>query len=236
MIYAKLATLTIALTVLFTVSVFANSVGFSYTSGFGSNNVAVSGDYEKDFFAVEGMAQAGNGFDATVTPSVRGDMFGVGGKLYSKNTFKGASIDTAGRQNDIGVDFIIPVGRIGTEVSVGVFGRNGSPFATTYKLDDPADPNSAVATSRGITIKDDSSINAAIGAEFDVNRFKVGLKAIIELIGEGPRADMVALKAATSGELLGELDWNTALELEVQRYNGSTEYENGIFAGVSYKF
>lgn len=228
------------------VGAFANSIGLSYTSGYGDMNFGVTGDYEEGALEVEGTAHVSDSIDAKIEPAIKANVFGVNGRIFSVNTFKGDTYNNLGRVNDLGLDLIFPIE--GVDVSVGIFGRNGNPFAPTSAAQTLVDKgfdedevgmvdlSSLSAADRGLTIKEGSSVNAAIGAEFDVNRFEIEVRGLLEVMGEGPRADQLIVDISTDGQLSQSLGWNVALEVEAQKYDGNIEYENAIFAGLSYDF
>ena len=194
------------------------------------------GDYEKGIFEVEGNLQSGDAYTGNVDVAFT---FRATDKtafrISSKNNLKGYSLDDLGRTNDLGVSFIIPIG--GVDVSAGVFGRNGNPFAPVYELENPSDPDSAVLKDAGITIQEGSTMLGSLEAELDVGRFEVEGQGLLELLGEGDKVQQVRLNISTDGALFDTgITWNVAADIRLQKLGEVVEYETSYFAGFGKKF
>lgn len=241
--FGKAISVLIAIALVFSGQAYANSLGVTYGSGFGSHAFSLTGDYEVGILEVEGTATLSDNFRAKIEPALRGEIFSnetlsVSGRVFSVNTFKGETYRDAGRVNDLGADGIVTIW--GTDVSVGFFGRDGNPYApvsATQFLVDGGYGEDAVGTGtppqRGLTVKEGQSFGAAVGFETTWSGFEVGARGLIELFGEGPRADQLAVDLSTGGYIGWGISWTAALEVETQWYDGNVEYENAVFIGGS---
>lgn len=197
------------------------------------NAWGVIGDYEKGIFEVEGNLQSGEAYAGNIDAAVTlWDYF----RISSKNTLKGFSLDELGRTNDLGASFIVPVSDE-VDVAIGIFGRNGNPFAPVYELENPSDPTSAVLKDAGITIKGGSTMLASLETELDVGRFEIELQGLLELLGEDDKIQQVRANISTDGQLLNTgITWNVAADVRLQRYGELIETETSYFAGFGKKF
>ena len=213
----------------------ANTIGFSYDRAVDDSNFGIYGDYEQELdyldFEAEGQMQGGDAYLGNLDLAFT---FFNNFRVESNNTFKGFTLDSIGRKNNLGLSFVAPIGD--TEVSVGVFGVNGNPFEPVYELDDPTNPESAVLKDSGLSIKEGSTLNAALKAEFDVSRFEVGIRGLIELAGEGDKVHQVDLDANTSGRITNSVNWTLQTRLSAQLYGDIIEYETRIISGIEYPF
>ena len=111
--------------------VFANTVGFIYQSAANEDAWGLNGDYEADItdvlkFGAEGQLQSGDVYAGDLDLAFTLGNDGLGIRLESNNTFTGYALAKMGRNNDLGLSLVFPIG--GVEVSGGVFGKNGNPF------------------------------------------------------------------------------------------------------------
>ena len=232
-----------ALTMLFTVGAYSEgNVAVNVSRVIEDTSWGVIGDYEKGIFEIEGNLQSGDQYTGNVDVAVTlFDYF----RVSSKNTLKGYSLEGLGRVNDLGAAFVLPVGDI--DVAVGVFGRNGNPFAPRNALGTLTDAGFAetdfdglgladITLSEGISIKGGSSMLASLEAEVDVGRFEVELQGLLELLGEDEKVQQVHANISTDGDLGNGFTWNVAANVRLQKYGELVEYESDYFAGIGKKF
>lgn len=233
----------------------SGNVGFSYSQAVDDSNWGVNGDYEKDFdvlgIEIEGQLQSGDVYRGNIDASITFNLDAIGVdaidvRLSSDNQLKGYTLDTLGRQNNLHADFVVPVGNL--EFSVGVFGRNGSPFAkpsalnTLLPLGYVEDELVALGldtlypTDRGLTLPDGSAAGASVKGEFDISRFEMELKALLQLFGEGVKVHQSTLEITTGGKLTGSLGWRIQSVLATQIYDGLLEYEMAHMLSLEYPF
>ena len=196
------------------------------------NAWGVIGDYEKGIFEVEGNLQGGDTYAGNVDAAfILFDYF----RISSKNTLKGYTLDELGRTNDLGASFVYPIG--GVDVAVGIFGRNGNPFAPVYELSDPSNPESAVLKDAGITIQEGSTMLASLEAELDIGRFEVEGQGLLELLGTDDKLQQVRLNISTDGAFFDTgITWNVAADVRLQKLGEVVETETSYFAGFGKKF
>lgn len=222
-----------ALTMLFTVGAYSEgSLAVNVSGVLDDNTWGVIGNYDKGIFEIEGNLQSGDAYAGNVNAAVT--LFDYL-RVSSKNTLRGFALDDLGRTNDLGASFIVPVGDV--DVAVGLFGRNGNPFAPIYELEDPSDPTSAVLKDAGITIKGGSTMLASLEAELDVGRFEVEVQGLLEVLGAGDKIQQVHANISTDGALFDTgITWNVAANIRLQKYGELIEYETNYFAGFGKKF
>ena len=237
----RLGFLILAITVLTVLTMFFTTG--AYSEGNIAVNVAgvmddnawgVIGDYEKGIFEVEGNLQSGDAYAGNVDVSVNllNDVI----RVSSKNTLKGFSLDELGRTNDLGASVVFGVSDE-VDIAVGIFGRNGNPFAPVYELEDPSDPTSAVLKDAGITIKSGSTMLASLETELDVGRFEVEVQGLLELLGTDDKIQQVRANISTDGALFNTgITWNVAADVRLQKYGELVETETSYFAGFGKKF
>ena len=223
-----------ALTMFFTSPAYSEgNLAVNVAGALDDNAWGVIGDYEKGIFEVEGNLQGGDAYTGNVDAAVT--LFDYL-RVSSKNTLKGFSLDELGRTNDLGAAFVVPVSDE-VDVAIGIFGRNGNPFAPVYELENPSDPNSVVLKDAGITIKGGSTMLASLETELDVGRFEVELQGLLELLGTDDKIQQVRANISTDG-VFGDsgITWNAAVNLRLQKYGELIETESDYFAGLGLKF
>ena len=213
----------------------ANTIGLSYDRAVDDSNWGIYGDYETEVdalgFELEGQLQGGDVYLGNLDLAFT---FFNNFRLESNNLLKGYEIDTIGRKNNLGLSFVFPIKDL--EVSVGVFGVNGNPFDTIYELADPTDPESAEIKNSGLRIKEGSTLNAALKTEFDVSRFEVSLRGLLEVAGEGEKVHQLDADINTSGSITDSINWTLQTRVSAQLYGDVIEYETRIISGVEYPF
>lgn len=226
------------------------SVGFSFNQVIDDRSWGIVGEYERDMQAfevdVDGQLQSGDIYRGKTDVSITFDVSSVGVALYSNNTLKGYELATLGRVNDVGAALVVPTGDL--EVSVGFFGRNGNPFAKP----------SALATlvplgfsetelerlgladiypgDKGLSIEDGSSLNASVETAFEVDRFEVDIKALLEILGSGHRTHQLLSNISTDGTLLNRFHWRVAVDIGAQLFGDVIEYETAWLMTLGYHF
>ena len=228
------------------------NIGLSYNRAVDDQSGGLFGEYEHDAgpfdFEIEGQMQTGDVYDGNLNLAITFDFYRVGVRLASDNDLKGYSLDTLGRQNNMGIDLVVPIGVGDVEFSVGIFGRNGNPFENPSALNTLLGEGfnedeltvlglgDVYPEDRGIVLPDGSALGAAIKGEFDVSRFEVGLKALIELFGEGEKAHQLRLDIGTNGDLAAGLEWRINANLAAQSSGGVIQYETSWITGIIYSF
>ena len=237
---------------LFPAQTFAEgALGFSLNRALDDQSWGLFGEHahhaERFDTEFEGSLQAGDAYRGETETAITFDVGNrLGVRLYSHNTFKGHTLSDIGRVNDMGVALAVPTGDM--EVAIGIFGRNGNPFAIPTAKDIlvgegfdgdtlPEELATLESGQKGLSIKDGSSVNAAISAEFDVRRFEVETKALLEIAGEGERVHQLLTTLATDGQFprLG-LDWKIVLDIDAQWFDGTIEYETAWLTTLGYRF
>ena len=221
----------------------ANSVGFNYNQAVGDVSTGIHGDYEIDFglidAEIEGQLQSGDVYlgniDAAITFDFTFDIMSIGLRLASDNTLKGYSIENLGRDNVITGSIVVPILEK-YEVSVGVFGRDGNPFVSVFELEDESNPDSLIVEKdAGISMPDDSRIGVSITVGFDVSRFEVDFKALLDPLSK-VKNHQISVGIGTGGELFGSLGWIIKSDIVGQIIGGNGEFGISTIAGIDYNF
>ena len=217
---------------------FANTIGFSYSQAVDDHSWGIHGDYEEQVadavkVGLEGQLQSGDVYLGNLDLALTFDLL-LDVHLESNNTLKGYQLDTLGRTNDLGLSLVVPTGDI--EWSVGIFGKNGSPFGEVWELADQTDPTSAKLVDAGLSIKEGSSLNVAIRGEFDLSRFEIGVRGLFEALGEGEKVHQLDFDVETGGQLTQSVGWAVQGKLTGQLYDGVVEYETALISSVQYSF
>ena len=215
MYFLRLITITLtALLFSCALPVFAGGeIGLTYNrDAVGDQDIGFIGEFEHDAgfgeFEVESQAQIGDLIRGKIDLSVTFGPGAIGIRPYLHNEFQGYNLDTLGRTNDLGLGLVAQIKAL--EVEISLFGRSGNPFAPRTALGIltdagyvEADVTEAVSgipdLAEGITIKEGSSLNAAVATEFEVSRFEVEVKGILEVLGEGEKAHQIVSNIGTGG-------------------------------------
>ena len=219
----------------------ANTVGFSYDRAVNEDSWGIYGDYQEDFneysgFELDGQLQGGDVIFGNLDLALTFGMF----RLESNNLLKGYEIDSIGRKNNLGLSGVVNLGDF--EVSVGIFGVNGNPFDTVYELENPTDPNSVVEKDAGISIKEGSTLNAALKTEFSrtiLNRdFEIALRGLFEVAGdpETDKAHQLEANISTGGTLINSLNWTAQARISAQLWGDLIQHDSQIMTGVEFPF
>ena len=240
-----------AMALLFTLPVFAGGeIGLTYNrNAVGDQDIGFIGEFEHDAgfgeFEVESQAQIGDLIRGKIDLSVTFGLGAIGIRPYLHNEFQGYNLGTIGRTNDLGLGLVAQIRAL--EVEISLFGRSGNPFAPRTALGILTDAGYAEADvidavmgipdlAEGITIKEGSSLNAAIATEFEVSRFEVELKGIIELLGEGERVQQIVSNIGTGGQLTESVSWQASVDIATQIWGDLVEYETASIVSLGYRF
>ena len=226
------------------------NIGFNYSRAVEDQSWGLLGDYEHETeifdFEIEGNLQSGDVYHGKTDLSVTlNTPLPVDLRFYSNNTLKGYQLDTLGRSNDLGIAGVVKIANL--DIAIGVFGRNGNPFAPRTALGTLTSTGFSesdfeglglenIQLAEGIDIKDGSSLNAAIETELEWNRFEIELKALLEMLGEGEKVHQVKANISTDGTLIGEFTWQVSADVVTQLYGDTVQYETSWFAGIGYAF
>ena len=226
------------------------TIGFNYSQAVDDANYGIRGDYEKDFglasIDLEGDIHSGDVHAGDLEVGVMFDVGPVGVRLHSSGLLKAYDLDSIGYDSSIGADLVVPIIE-NTNVSVGIFGRTGNPFAPRTALGTLTDAGftedifeglglESVTLSEGISIKPESTLNAAVKAEFDVSRFEIEVKGLFELAGEGEKAHQINTDISTGGSLIEGISWRLSANVVAQFYKEVVAYEIRNYLGVEYPF
>ena len=226
------------------------TIGLNYSRAVGDANWGANCDYEKDLgmasIDLEADIQSGDIYTGDAEVGLTFDVGRIGIRLYSAGLLKGYALDEIGYDNRLGADLVVPV-FANTSVSVGIFGRTGNPFAPRTALGTLTDAGftedtfegmalDGIELDEGISIKPESSVNAAVKAEFDISRFEVEVKGLLELAGKGDRIHQMITDISTGGNLLGNLNWRLNGNVITQVYGDHVEYEIRNHLGLEYPF
>ena len=193
----------------------------------------------------ESQAQIGDLIRGKLDLSVTFGLGAIGIRPYLHNEFQGYNLDTIGRTNDLGLGLVVPIKAL--EVEISLFGRSGNPFAPRTALGILTDAGYVEADvidavmgipdlAEGITIKEGSSLNAAIATEFEVSRFEVEVKGILEVLGEGERAHQIVSNIGTGGQLTESVSWQASVDIATQIWGDLVEYETASIVSLGYRF
>lgn len=228
-----------------------NTIGVNYTRAVNDQNLGVIGNYtypmEDVDMTIAGQLQAGDGYRGNSELRFTFKLpLPIDIALHSTNTIKGYTLDTLGRTNDLGADIVIPVRKDTVDVTVGIFGRNGNPFAPRTALgiltdagfaEDSLDASLGNLTlAEGISLKDGSSLNAAIATKFKHGRLAIDIKALLELMGEGETVHQGIVSLSTTGRITNTLHWTLKSDITLQAYQGKIEYETTWYIGSNFTF
>ena len=239
----------ILLCILFVVDAFGNSVGFSYSRAVNDQNFGVIADYtyEKETFdfEVDGNFQSGDVYKGGLDLHATWKLGAIGIRPYLKNGIKGYSLDSMGRTSDLGLGLVVPIDVVEFEISV--FGRDGNPFAPRTAIGVLTDAGfsedtpefvglAGITLAEGIPIKDGSSLNVAVATELDLSFFKVDLRGLFEVLGEGEKAHQILAGLKTSGNLVGSVGWQLGFNVGIQSWEGEFTGEIGTLLTLGYTF
>ena len=213
---------------------YGNTVGVTYSEVLGDRSAGLSGDYtiqltERITFESDAIAQAGDAYNIDVNTDFVIDTGVIDLSVLINNKAQGYSLDGLGRQQTVGLGFIIPV-ETSTDITVGIGGRNSNPFASPNAYDTLVDEgfngadldgkglDAITPNSVGLPFKVGSSANAFIATGFGIGIFDVDARAIVELIGDGEKQHQAILNFKTGGKV-GGIDITTSIELSLMTWD-----------------
>ena len=166
--------------------------------------------------------------------------------LFTKMNVKGYSVSDLGRATDIGAKFGRTFGN--TQVSFGIFGRNGGVFGPPNAIKTLEDAGYDVSVlgglgleaitpaPTGLSIKAGNSVNALIEAEFDLSFAHVRLQGMPELSGAEDAVHQLIATLSSSWELGTHLELTGTLDVGFQTFDGELEREIANLWQLSCKF
>ena len=222
-----------AVALVFVTSLYADSVGVTYSQILDDRSLGITADYsnaisDRITFEADGTLQAGDVFAGNLNTNIVLDIAAIDFKVLINNKAKGYDIDTLGREQSLGLAFTVPIEK--TNIEVGIGGKNASPFGTPNAYDtlvgegfNESDiEGKGLGTinpkATGIPFKNGSSINAFITTGFGMGIFDVSAKAIVELIGNGEKQHQAILNFKTGGKI-GDVNIKTAIEVSLMTWN-----------------
>lgn len=248
-IFGSLAVLIFA--ALLTAQAYAEGkIGFSFSQVIDERSSGAVGEWERDFgrYAVEldGQIQSGDIYRGKYHGAVTFDLARVGVKVSTEGTVKGHTLGTLGRDSNIALALSVPVDNLSFDV--GFAGRNSRPWGAPSAKDellprgfdeaqlDALGLGSVYPAPSGIQFKHGNSIAALVATELDWQKIEIGIKGLIELVGEGDRAHQILTKFQTSKRLNDKLSLMLGSELMLQFYRDELQSESAVFSTVDYSF
>lgn len=208
---------------------YASGIGVSFTSTPDGVDYGGVGEWETDRIDIEVALTGPDFYVGKLDIAYRIPVWKLEFEAYQHNDFKGYSLMTLNRTNDLGVSTILPIGNF--DVAVSVFGRDSNPQAPKNKYDE--NTGELLTTTPGLTILDQSTVHLALGIEFDVQQFEIELKGLTNL-----HATIIPqwLLAVGTGGDIGPINWVFNIEYVGQRYDGDIEGEvsTNLTAGIDF--
>ncbi|MDE0685613.1 MAG: hypothetical protein OXI63_22015 [Candidatus Poribacteria bacterium] len=247
----RLLLITLFLSIWTSMAVWAEGkIGFSFSQVIDERSSGAVGEYERDFgrytVEVEGQIQSGDIYRGKYHGAVIFDVKTVGVKLSTEGTIKGYTLGTLGRDSNIALALTVPVDNLSFDV--GFAGRNSRPWGAPSAKDellpkgfdeaklDALGLGSVYPAPSGIQFKHGNSIAALVATELDWHKVEIGIKGLIEIVGEGDRAHQILTKFQTSKRLSDKLSLNLGSELMLQFYRDELQSESAVFTTVDYSF
>ena len=233
------------LLLLSTTALFADSIGLTVNQIIDDTSWGITG--EKQFESINAELDASLQSGDLYLGQYHANIILLGNiKVFADGTIKGYQLDGLGRQADLGLAATFDAG--GLTIDLGIFGRNAGVFATPNARGDlldrgyaeadlPADLANISPAPAGLTFKDGNSINALISTE--LGPFKI--RALPELFGSGVPVHQLITNyehdwtlPEVDKRLTPEL--NLSIELGLQKYDGTIEYETASIVTISIDF
>ena len=212
------------------------SFGFSYSRAVDDESIGIHGDIEKDLglfdLEVEGQLQSGDMYVGSL--DISADIGFI--RISSNNNLKGFTLGSIGRENVLSLSGVYEVGDY--EVSIGVFGRNGNPFKTSYELSDPIDPLSEVIeTYAGISMPEGSGWGVSLSSGFNASVFEIDGEVLLDPNDVRHQGN---IGIGTGGDLLGNLGWIAKADIIAQSIKEdetrTLKFETSTIFGIDYRF
>jgi len=225
-------------------------IGFSFSQVIDERSSGAVGEWERDFgrysVEVDGQIQSGDIYRGKYHGAVIFDVRAVGVKLSTEGTVKGHTLGTLGRDSNLALALTVPVDNL--RFDVGFAGRNSRPWGAPSAKDellpkgfdetelDALGLGAVYPAPRGIQFKHGNSIAALVATELDWQKIEIGIKGLIELVGEGDRVHQILTKFQTSKRLNEVLSLTLGSELMLQFYRDALQSESAVFSTVDYSF
>ena len=167
-------------------------------------------------------------------------------KLSTEGTVKGYTLGTLGRDSNLALALTVPIDNLSFDV--GFAGRNSRPWGAPSAKDelihkgfdeaelDALGLGSVYPAPQGIQFKHGNSIAALVATELDWQKIEIGVKGLIELVGEDDRAHQILTHLQTSKPLTDTLSLTVGGELMMQFYRDELQSESAVFSTVDYSF
>ena len=225
-------------------------VGLSYQRVIDDQSIGLVGAYttavsDRVQFDADIKAQAGDIYNADIETDFIIDVATIDLKVILENKIKGYSLDTLGRQQSIGLAFQLPVDNLNFDIGIG--GVNASPFGEPSAYDtllangftestiDGKGLESLSPEPRGIPFKAGNQLNAFVETGFTKGFLDIGIKGIVELLGEGKKQQQAVVDLSTSGKVY-QLDLTTGLEIGLLRLGDTIYTESAVISTIGYDF
>ena len=208
---------------------YASGIGVSFNSTPDGVVFGGTAEYETERVNVEAGIAGPDFYDGQIDLAYRIPVWKLELEAYQHNDFKGYSLTTLNRTNDIGIAGIVPIGNF--DIAVSVFGRDQNPQSPENKYDE--NTGELLASTPGLTILDQSTANLALGTSFDIRMFEVEAKGLCNLNGTIVPQWLIA--TGTGGDI-GPVNWMLNIEYVGQRYDGNIEGEvsTNLTAGIDF--
>ena len=244
------ATIAMLLMFIFTASVYANSVGFTYSQIIDDRSLGITGDYEtaltnRVHFEADGNLLAGDIYNVKLNTDFTFDISTIDLKLLIENKLKGYSLNTLGRSQSLGLAFTVPIKAINVDIGIG--STNASPFSVPNGFDTLVAAGFAESDiegkglsalspgAKGIPFRNGSAVNAFLSTNFEKGIFEIDIKGAIELLGKGDKMHQVNTTLKTGGSIYGAII-TTALEIGLASYQDEIHYETAMITTAGFDF
>lgn len=235
---------------LFAQSLYANSVGVTYTQIIDDRSLGVAADYTTPLgsrvtFESDAQLQIGDVYHGNIDTNFVFDVSTVDLKLLIGNKIKGYDVNSLGREQTVGLAFTLPVDEMNFDVGIG--GKNSSPFGSPNAYDvlvgegfnesdlDGKGLDSVTPALKGLPFKNGNSVNAFVTTGFGLGIFDVDVKGVLELLGEGDKQHQAIFDFKTGGKV-GDIDINTSIELSLMSYRETIYRELATITTFGYNF
>ena len=226
------------------------SIGVSYNQIIDDKSGGFVGDFKHDLnglsFEADGKLQFGDIYRGKLRTAVIFDVGPVGAKVQAENTFKGYTINTLGRNQDITVGLTVPVGNLNFDVGIG--GTNSAPWAPPNAHDELEAKGYDVAVlealdlanvhpkPRGIPFQSGNFLSVFAATGLDVGRIDVDLKGIVQVAGDADKLHQLQSYFQTNYNIYGNFTATVGLEIALSHYQETFHYETALLSNLNYPF
>lgn len=228
---------------------YAGSVGLSYSEILEDRSLGITGDYATDLtdrvaFESDAQVQIGDVYNGVLNTNFVFDVSVVDLKLLISNKAKGYTLDSLGREQNVGLAFTVPINDLNIDVGVG--GSNSNPFAAPSAYDTLTAAGfaegdldeglkSITPTPVGLPLGSGSALNAFVATGFTRGVFDITAKGIVQLVSEDDKIHTGVFNIKTGGKIYGMLA-TVAVEVGVATYRQEIHYETGVITSIGYEF